>query len=158
MNWKKWAGLTLGTVLLAVSGARADLIGAPISSSYTITSVQVSTFNFSQMDVPVLSGRTQIEIQNLNPTTTDYFYCVQASSNPGTITFPTSGTPWIPNSRIIPGQLNGVPGTWTLNLGNFATNRGAYPTSTAMDIYCASASKSQSFITGADTATVTQSY
>jgi len=150
MNCKKLLGLLVLGLGLAVTSPRhafADTYTLAISS-WTVNTVSVSTFAWTQVDSPQLAGRTSIEIYNVD--TSSPMYCRQ--DNAPFITIAVSSN--VPsNVRTIPKSGGNVPNWWSLSLSSFASNRGAYPVSTSMPVYCLAAKDG-----AAGTAQVTQSY
>jgi len=144
MNWKKWVGMLgiMGAVLaLGPRHAQASVFQLATGSA-TITSVSVSSFAWTQVDTPQLAGRTGLEIQNVSVSS-----AVACNfNNTGSLTGLTT------TYHLIPAAVsNTVFPDWSLSLSNFASNRGAYPVSVSLPVYCVTTNGS-----GSTTVIVTQ--
>lgn len=142
------------------------------TSSFTVFNVLVSSFNWTQVDNPQMVGRTAIEIFNLDSSSgivcrQDNLIAVNGASSlfnqsvSSNIAANTIAGRLIPPSvytssltaggQVIAGQQPYYEGKWSLSLSNFASNRGAYPVSVSMPVFCITARVVPS------TVTVTQS-
>lgn len=144
MNWKKWVGLLglmLGLLAVGPRPAQADSYQLAIAS-FTVYWVNVSTFQWTQVDSPQLTGRTSLSIYNMDTSTS--VYCRQDTSvavlnvNNNT-TQPVNTFTLSPASLPFASQNTNPPSWITMSLSNFSSNRGAYPVSASMPVYCISA-------------------
>lgn len=161
MNWKRWVVISGALAILAMSivpQQRFTLLGPRPAeattyqlavSSFVVYSVNVSTFVWTQVDVPQLVGRTALEIFNVDASSA--VICRQ--DNLTTVV-------GIDNSKIVNyGNARPVQPTadWSLSISNFSSNRGAYPVSVSMPVYCLSTRLPGGGVTSS-TVTVTQTY
>jgi hypothetical protein len=152
---KKLVIVLLSLMCLGLSKGYADTFQLA-GSSFTVQTIAVSTFQWTQVDSPQLSGRTSLEIYNLDASSS--IYCTNNNIASSVLNVRNDQTPPL-NARPIPPSVQGstLEGKWSLSLSNFASNKGAYPVSASMPVYCVSTRPASSGILWS-TAAVTQSY
>lgn len=144
MNWKKWVGV-LVLLLFGLAGPRhafADTYQLATGSA-TVQLVTVSSFAWTQVDNPAMAGRTSMEIYNLD--TSSPIIC--SFNNTGSLFagfVSTNTTAGNMVGRLIPASpatTSAIAGSnqWSLSLSNFASNRGSFPVSVPMDVFCVTA-------------------
>jgi hypothetical protein len=124
---KKLAVLAGLAIMLSVARvAHADTYQLATGSG-VVTAVQVSSFAWTQVDSPQLYGRTSLEIQNVDVSSP----VACAFINTGALSGLTT------SYRLIPQATAGTSyPAWSLSLSNFASNRGAYPVTVPLPVYC----------------------
>lgn len=151
MNWKKWVGLVLVLLSGCFRHAFADSYQLAISS-WVVNVVTVSSNSWTQVDAPLLAGRTSVSVYNVDGSSP--IYCQSSSSTflPSTVpgvffstnTTQVSAVPIAPQAFLA--TSSSIPSVLTLSLSNFATNRGAYPVSVSMPVWCATAKQNATSI------------
>ena len=117
--------LVLGLVF-GVRMAHAATYQLAIASA-TETGVAVSSFGWTEVDAPQLIGRTAIEIQNVDVSSS--VEC--AFTNSGPLAGLTTSYHVIPVATAATSYPD-----WSLSLSNFSSTQGGYPVSASIPVYC----------------------